>query len=137
MAGVAAAVCAARDGMRTALVEYFGAPGGIVTSGQLEVISGHKWQERSIVGGFLAEVEDRLKSAGGFAERHMSVLSVEKLKRVLLELLEDAGVDTFFYTQLVDAIVEGARLTHAVVASKSGFEAFESRMFIDDIELDK
>jgi len=132
MAGVAAAVSAARDGLRTALVEYFGAPGGIPTTGQLEVISGHKWKEETIVAGFLAEVQSRVADLDAFRETHMSCYSPEALKRVLLELLEEAGVDTFFYTQLVDVIVEEDRVTHAITASKSGFEAFESKLFVDD-----
>lgn len=132
MAGVAAAVCAARDGLRTAIVEYFGAPGGIPTTGQLQVISGHKWQGKTIVGGFLDEVQSRVASLGGFREEHMSCYAPEALKRVLLDLLEEAGVETFLFTQLVDAAREGDRVTHAVTASKSGFEAFESKLFIDD-----
>jgi len=133
MAGVAAAVCAARDGLRAAIVEYFGAPGGIPTSGQLQVISGHKWGgDEKIVGGFLDEVQSRVMALGGFREEHMSCYAPEALKRALLDMLEEAGVDCFFYTQLVDAVTDEDRVTHAVTASKSGFEAFEAKLFVDD-----
>jgi len=132
IAGVAAAVCAARDGLRTAIVEYFGAPGGIPTTGLLGSINGRWRGEEHVVGGFLIEIEERARKLGGVGGDKATRYEPEKLKQILLDLLEEAGVETFFYTQLIDATREGDRVRHAVVASKSGIEAFESKLFIDD-----
>ena len=132
MAGVAAAVTAARSGLRTAIIEYFGAPGGMPTTGLLADISGQRRGDEPVVGGFALEVEAGVKRLGGIPDDRPASYDPEKLKQVLLSLLEETGVEAFFYTQLIDAIVEGDRVTHAVVASKSGIEAFEGRLFIDD-----
>ena len=131
IAGVTAAVCAARDGLRTAIVEYFGAPGGIPTTGLLASINGRWRGEEHVVGGFLLEIEERARKLGGVGGDRATRYEPEKLKQVLLELLEEAGVETFFYAQLIEATREGDRIRHAVVASKSGIEAFESKLFID------
>ena len=134
LAGVAAAVCAARDDLRVAIVEYFGAPGGMPTSGLLAAVNGQRRGEEHVVDGIAAEMDDRLEAIGGRqadAEGRIRY-DPERIKRVLLDMLTEAGVETFLYTHLIDAVTEDNRITHAVVASKSGIEAFEARLFVDD-----
>lgn len=131
MAGIAAAVTAARSGLRTCLVEYFGKPGGIPVSGALGVFNGFDMAHEHCVSGFAQEVHDALMSCGGFSDLPRSACDPEKLSAVLLKFLSDAGVTVYFYTQLVNAVKEGRCATHAVIASKSGLEAVAAKVFVD------
>lgn len=131
MAGVAAAVTAARSGLRTCLVEYFGKPGGIPVSGALGVFNGFDMAHEHCVKGFAAEVRDKLNACGGFPDLPRSACDPEKLSTVLLNLLNDAGVTVHFYTQLVMTAKQNRQATHAVIASKSGLEAVSAKIFID------
>ena len=130
MAGIAAAVSAARSGLRTTLVEYFGGPGGIPTTGALCAINGQEWQGSPVVSGFLEEIETRCKNASD-APGRLLTFNNETLKKVLLEVLTEASVDTLFYTQVIDAIRTNNRITHLLTASKSGTEALQGALFVD------
>jgi len=131
MAGVAAAVNAARSGLKTCLVEYFGKPGGIPVSGALGVFNGFDMEHEHCVGGFALEVREELKACGGLTDHARSACDPEKLSAVLLKNLTDAGVTVYFYTQVIQAVKQDHCATHAVIASKSGIEAISAKVFID------
>lgn len=68
-AGTAAAVTAARAGLRTVLIEDFPFLGGMSTGGCVGTFCGFYYRDgagelRPLVGGFAAEVESRLRAAG-------------------------------------------------------------------------
>ena len=130
MAGVAAAVCAARSGLNVGLIEYFGKPGGIPTSGLLGCVSGTRMEHEITVAGFTAEVQERLTERGGVGKWDI-IWDPEKLTSVLLEMLDESGVKSYFYTQLIDAVKTDNKAEYAVVASKSGMQAIGAKLFID------
>ena len=131
MGGITAAICAARGGLRTALIEYFGIPGGIPTAGLLCCISGQDNEREQVVAGFVKELETRAIEAGVREPDSRSRYEPEGLKRLLLRMLKEAGVEMFFYTQLIGVVRGKDRVTHAVVASKSGVEALQGKLFVD------
>src|SRR5262249_3194415 len=66
VAGVSAAIAAARTGVDTLLIERYGALGGNLTIGLLEAsMSFHDRQGRQLIGGIPDEIVQRLKAAGG------------------------------------------------------------------------
>lgn len=132
MAGITAAVTAARQGLKVGLIEYFGKPGGIPVTGLLGVVSGCTMEKEKVVDGFIKEVIDSVdKSNGVTAKWGGGIFDHEKLASVLLDLLAGANVKTYFYTQLISAVRDGSRAKYAIVASKSGIEAIEADIFID------
>jgi len=145
-AGVTAAIGAARSGCRTLLVEQFGCLGGTATVAMNQKVArftayGHS---PDIAGGITAELFHRSiaeadgmkwlrRGAQDVPDRMVEELMIEfeGFKLLLDRMMEEAGVEVFFHTQLADAVVEGGRIGAAVVTNKSGCFAVRARRFID------
>ena len=80
-AGFGAALTAARMGRKTMLIEQNGAVGGVATVGIMSHWTGH--QE----GGVFAELREKARDC-----ECPEVINPEKLKALMLNMLEDAGV---------------------------------------------
>lgn len=148
-AGVVAALAAAREGARTALIESKGYTGGTVTEGGTALHSFFNlWkafpgvEKRQVVRGIPSEIVERLIKAGGcsgHAEEliHYDYDSVntsvdtEVYKLVTMEMLDEAGVFMALNTLVVGAALDGHRVRGAIVESRSGRELFEARAFVD------
>ena len=133
MAGVTAALTAAGNGLKTALVEYFGDPGGIPVNGALSAISGLLCGDECTVGGFALKLLDEL-IAKGYAttsNNEQFICDPVMLSGILNEKLLASGVELRYFTQLIGAKKNNNKATHAIVASKSGIEALGAKLFID------
>ena len=127
-AGVMAAIASARSGAKTLLIERANCAGGIWTSGMLS------WMlDVANKDGIVRELMDRLEAQNeGYYGRGSGFIAFpEAVKRELDSMLAQAGVHVFYYTQFVDALVEGNRITHAIIESKAGRQAVEGEIFID------
>ncbi len=152
--GFAAALQAARMGMRVVLVERFDMPGGVHTSG-LQGAAG------AGVGGIHTELMERFAAAGyiytatetthpGWAgnplshyERYLSPdarfarqsFNPEGAGSVMAAMLHEAGVVALYGTNFVDAVVEpGAgdgTIRAIVVENASGRQAIRGKVFIE------
>ncbi|EIQ00272.1 Pyridine nucleotide-disulfide oxidoreductase [Opitutaceae bacterium TAV1] len=132
-AGIAAAVSAAREGARVTLVEAHGCLGGVWTSGCLSWLIDHENKT-----GLMAEIKERLMRIGGMATS--SAYDCECMKLVLDEMAAEAGVRVLLHSHVVAARVDShigmragaqGRLTHAIVESRSGRQAWSANVFID------
>ena len=128
-AGAAAALAAARAGAKTRLLEVNGCLGGIWTAGALSLVIdlGNKQ-------GIMRELQEKLQRRGqaGIINSGSLVYDPETMKRLLEELLTEAGVEIRLHTRVVAAVKdENNRLAVAVTESKSGREAWAGRTFID------
>lgn len=133
LSGIAAAVNAAREGLKVGLIEYFGKLGGTPVSGLLGMVSGFAAGEDRIVSAFVELLKARCGVGNGAADYGFKIVfDPEKLNRVLMELLAEHRVEVRFYTQLIDAVRNGEDLQYAVVASKSGISALKAGIFVDD-----
>ncbi len=148
-AGVVAALAAARQGVKTALIESKGYPGGIVVEGGTALHSFHNlWksfpgvEKREIVKGIPQEIIDRLAEKGGTSghaemlkgydyDSICTAIDTEIYKVVVFEMLKEAGVNVFVNTLLVDAIMDNTKIEGVIVESRSGREAFMGKSFID------
>lgn len=134
VAGIAAAVSAARAGMRTALIERQGSLGGTATLGYVNPISGYFHQGKRVVGGIAWELVQRLLDRGAaqveLPKGHVSA-HAEDFKLVAQQMLAEAGVALYTNAYLSDCLRDGGRITHAVFESKNGTEAIAARCFID------
>lgn len=146
--GVVAAIAAARQGARTALIELKGYPGGTVTEGGTALHSYYNlWkafdvEKRQVVRGIPQEIIDRLMQVGGCTghaemlehynyDSVCTAIDTELYKLVTFEMLVEAGVQVFVNTRVVGAIMDGSRVRGAIVESRSGREAFYARSFVD------
>lgn len=148
-AGVVAAIAAARQGARTALVEVKGYPGGTATEGGTALHSFYNlWkafpgcQKRQVVRGIAQEIIDRLLAVGGTSghaemsagydyDSVCTAIDTEMYKLVAFEMLVEAGVFVCVNTLLAGAIMDGPRLLGAIVESRAGREAFCADAFVD------
>ena len=141
-AGTAAAVCGARLGLRTLLLEATGCLGGMGTSGLVASFGPVSDGQRMLVGGFMRELCDRMLARGAFAPQvvpeflHRQLnrwvpFRPEMLKRILDEFVVEAGVEVRFFTRAIDVETEGRRLRGVVVANVEGLRFVEARAFVD------
>ena len=148
-AGVVAALAAARQGGATALVEAKGYPGGLVVEGGTGLHSFYNlWkafpgvEKRQVVKGIPQEIVDRLLVAGG-TTGHVEMLKgydydsvctaidTEIYKRVVFEMLAEAGVRVCVNTLLTGTIAEGSWIRGATAESHAGREAIYARAYVD------
>ncbi|MHC4423122.1 MAG: FAD-dependent oxidoreductase [Planctomycetota bacterium] len=148
-AGIVAALAAARQGAKTALIEVKGYPGGTVTEGGTALHSFYNlWKafpgvkKRQVVRGIPQEIIDRLVKIGGTTghaemskgydfDSVCTAIDTELYKLVTFEMLAEAGVFICVNTLLAGAIMDGSRIKGAVTESRSGREAFYAKSFVD------
>lgn len=129
-AGVSAAICAAREGASTALIEQTGDVGGVATVGLMSHWTGNT------EGGFYEEILKR--SAEGdnqdvhsFNGGQRQIINPEKLKTLLLNMVMEAGVYLRLYSFVSEAVMEGNTIKGIIIESKSGREAIMAKIVID------
>lgn len=129
-AGVAAAILAARTGAKTALIEWKGCLGGVMTTGILPWILDHSNKR-----GFMDELKQELARSGGVGTAsiasHNYSFDAENMKLVLEQLCVNENIDLQLHTQVVAVVKKKNRITHIVTESKSGREAWCAKIFID------
>lgn len=147
--GVFAALAAARQGARTALVEWKGYTGGIAVEGGTALHSFYNlWkafpsvEKKQLVCGIPEEFVQRLYLAEGTAghcemdlnydyDSVCTAVDTEIYKRVTLEMLVEAGVRLYLNTMFVGAIVDGERVKGVIIESRSGREVIHGKAFVD------
>ncbi len=148
-AGVVAALAAAAQGAKTALIETKGYTGGTVTEGGTALHSFYNlWkafpgvEKHQVVKGFAQKIIDRLLQVGGctgHAEMEKgfdydsvcTAIDTELYKLVTLEMLAESGVTLYLNTTVVAAIREGSRIQGVITESRAGREAFFAHSFVD------
>ncbi len=126
IAGVAAAVAAARKDMRVLLIEQSGCLGGAMSN--------------SLVYPFMTYAmytgERRLLNDGIFTEMRQrkdayNDTSWESYKFVFDDMVTEAGVDVLFHATVFRAQTEGRCLKYLEVVTKSGVMQFSADFFVD------
>ena len=145
-AGFCAAVQAARAGMRTALVEKYGMPGGIMTVLGNQDVAQFNAHGKMVIEGigwaFLKELE-----AQGYAEiPDMSVkglphplygvrVNIVAAAKLMDDYFQREGIDLYYNQPVVSVEVEeetdGARITGVLIASKQGIRRLKGTVAVD------
>lgn len=145
-AGFCAAIAAARNGMRTAVIEKYTAPGGILTvlgntsidqfnnpfrSDKKMIIAGIGWEFvlRLHKDGF-ADIPDMDSDYIHHAQYGVKVNPVAAAK-VMDDMLAEAGVDLYYGQGAVDVITENRRIKSVIIATKEGLRSLEADIFVD------
>ena len=148
-AGVLAAIAAARQGAKTALIEAKGYTGGTVVEGGTALHSFFNlWkafpgvEKRQVVKGIPQEIIDRLLLIGGTSghsemtykydyDSVCTAIDTELYKLVTMEMLSEAGVNIFVNTLVAGAVKKGTSIEGVITESRMGREFFKARCFID------
>ena len=127
-AGFAAAINSARHGAKTLLIEQAGSVGGVATTGLMSHWTG------STRNGFYKELLERTRDDGWKGGSKMGgrlTINPEKLKTIMLQMLEEAHVSVLLYTFAVQPIMDGDSIKGVIIESKSGREAILAKIVID------
>lgn len=138
MSGVIAAVAAARQGVRTILVERYACLGGVAVMG-LPIQGYCSDTGEQIVMGIPEEFRQRMIEKGGAVDyfipckMHNPYFCVEPetVKIVCQEMLLDAGVTVLLDTMVVETIGTKEHLDAVIIEGKSGRQAITAKTFID------
>ncbi|MFB2832763.1 FAD-dependent oxidoreductase [Aeromonas jandaei] len=140
-AGASAAILAARNGLKTLLVEKMPFVGGTSTA-VLDTFYGYYspgGKSKKIIGGVPDDVAAKLIKYNSYLERpntHGAGTAVsynpEYLKVVWEELLCEAGANVLLNAQVVDVIADrDRRIEGIVVTTKTGLKHYTARFYID------
>lgn len=158
-AGTTAAIAAARMGARVILIERYNHLGGLSTGGLVIWIDRMSdWDGKLVIRGLAEELLDRLprdaikgpdpklwgsRDEGHFAEwaprfsaHHRTVtwapmIDPEWLKLAALAMIQEAGVDLLLHSWATAPLLEGGRVTGAIVESKQGRMAIRAKALVD------
>ncbi|MCK9287001.1 MAG: FAD-dependent oxidoreductase [Sphaerochaetaceae bacterium] len=153
-AGFASALSAARQGLKTAVVEQMGCLGGVSTSGGIHVfLGGRKLNEATrehvrVIGGIFDEFTDSLIADGyavepntidmsfnpfGWYPRMASGIHCDPIgiKTRMEDMLLSAGVRIYYFSTLTDVIMDQSTIESIIVHNKDGFVSLSARCFAD------
>ncbi len=141
-AGCAAAISAARLGARTLVVEAMGCLGGMGTSGLVTAFDPMANGERNLVGGVMLEIVETLYERGqlppqvtpDFWRRDYhcwTQFHAESLKKLLDDLMADAGVEVRFFTTVIDAAATDNTVDGIIINNIEGLQFVPARTFAD------
>ena len=150
-AGVCAALSAARQRMKTAVIEAMPALGGMATGALVGpfMTNYDRDGEEQTVGGIFSEIVERLEKYGAAIpsakvesksiytsfidkyHRHVTPFESFYLEIVLDEMLREAGVEILCYTNFADVLTENGRVTHAILTAPQGMLCVAGKIFLD------
>jgi len=142
-AGTAAAITAARSGLRTVLVDDSPFLGGMSTGGCVGTFCGFYYRERNgdlvrLVGGFAAEVMDRLaERAQCYGPVPFKTTAAVPYVPWGLKTLYDAmaraetALTVYLHARFVRALVRDGAIEGVTIATRSGTVALRAPYFID------
>lgn len=133
MAGVNAALAAARSGASTLLVENFAVTGGNATVGGVGSFCGETAGQGEAFDAIIEGLEafGAIEAYRPYPDADNRKFDHEILAVVLQELLLKRGVKLLLHTRMVDVGVSNGRLTEAILCGPSGPEALRAKQFVD------
>jgi glycine/D-amino acid oxidase-like deaminating enzyme len=130
-AGVAAALSAAKNGVRVMLLEKYGFLGGLVTAALVITTPplnnginreiGRRLQEKSVYA--------LCQNSGGEVE--LNAIDPEIIKYEFFVMLRELGTDFLLHTYIVGSIMEGEIIKGVIVENKAGRQAILASMVVD------
>lgn len=145
-AGFCAAVAAARMGMKTALVEKYNTPGGILTvlgNNSIDQFNNPFLPEKKmVIAGIGWEFVLRLHREGYAHIPDMNAPRVNHEQygvkvnpvaaaKVMDDMLLESGVELYYGQSVVAAETAGDRIDHILISTKSGLKRLRADIFID------
>lgn len=133
--GIMAAIAAAREGARVALIERYGFVGGMATAALVAPVSVFMCHGELVIGGIPWELIQRMVASGDAqVEYPLGNISfrAESMKLVAQRMLLEAGVTLYLHAYLSGCQKDADnRVTHVVFESKSGTQALGADYIID------
>ena len=150
-AGVCTAVSAARQGMRTIVIESMPSLGGMATSALVGpfMTNYDRDGDEQTVAGIFSEIVERLEKYAAVIpshgvenssiytsfirkyHRHVTPFESFYLEIVLDEMLREAGVEILCYTHFSDVIAEDGEIRYVLASAPEGLICIAGKVFVD------
>ncbi len=132
-AGLGAALAAARNGAKVALIERLGFLGGCVTATHMDVFWLFRAGDQKAVEGIGMETLWRLKGMGALQGEPggRAYVDVEKFKLLADRMTKEAGIELWLHSWGVTPVMEGTAVRGVVTESKSGRKAILAKTVVD------
>ncbi|WP_251712234.1 FAD-dependent oxidoreductase [Lactococcus ileimucosae] len=140
MSGVFAAIASARNGAKTLIIEQYGYFGGSLTANGVGPMMTFFAGEKQVIKGLGEEMVQRMVEKG-YSPGHvldstnyisyLTPFSAEGLKIVLDEMVQEAGCDILFHTNLVSVEKTNSKISSITVLNKDGLTNLTAKYFID------
>lgn len=133
LAGVMAAIAAAREGKQVILVEKYGCLGGMATAGLIYPFmrDSERGSNRHVNAGLYLSMLEELYTMGGSSAPHSRQYKDEFLKILLDRMITRAGVKVLFHSKLCEAEMTDGCVTSVTVATVSGMIRLKAKVFVD------
>jgi len=132
LAGVAAAVAAAKKGSKVLLIEQYGFLGGCATLGLVNpFMKYHLNKNKLLANKIFLEIIERLKDNGGAWGEPPQFFDPEVLKGVLFKICEDMNANILLYSKVLSASTENGVIRSIKVSSKEGIKEIKGTVFVD------
>ena len=136
VAGIAAAIAAARNGARTLLVEANGFLGGTATAVPMNWFGAYVPElHKSIMKEFLKGLEKKegiiQKFFNPVTNGWLIGFSVDQFKMLAAKMIEEAGAKLLLHTWIAGTIVKGRSVKGIIVENKSGRQAILAKVVVD------
>jgi hypothetical protein len=134
LAGVMAAVSAAREGMRVILVEKYGFLGGMATAGLVNpFMNFYERGGRGVLAnaGLFISLLERMHALGGTKAPHASSFMEEFMKLALDRLCAEYGVKVLFHALVTDVDRDDGEIKSITVSTCSGSIRLTAPVFVD------
>src|SRR5580698_665264 len=132
--GLAAALAAARAGVKTILMDRNGCFGGNITQVGVEGFAWYRHEQTVDCEGIGIEFEKRAAAMGAAMPEPQSIseaLDAEMFKWVADTLVQEAGITPLLHRLGVAPIIENGAITGVITESKAGREAILAKRVID------
>ncbi len=129
VAGVAAAVSAAKLGAKVLLIERYGFLGGLGTAGLVNpFMSSYTSDGKPLVAGFYKDVCDRMRQMGGMHDR---AFDPEAMKFAAQEMVLESGADLLLHSWITGARVACNDIVGVEVLTKSDTRVVDAKIVVD------
>jgi hypothetical protein len=140
ISGVMAAVSAARQGVKTLLIERYGFLGGMLTAASVGPMMSFHAGSTQFVRGLPDELIEELKKSGG-SPGHIydtttytstvTPFDYEAMKSALEDMAIHAGVQLLYHAELIACVVFKQRIQSIEIATRGGLTRFRANAYID------
>ncbi|MBO7519616.1 MAG: FAD-dependent oxidoreductase, partial [Clostridia bacterium] len=133
-AGIFAAIAAARNKAKVALVEQYGFLGGNATVALVNPISKFKKNNEFVIKGIPWEFVERLTEMGGGIDDYENgnvPVDAEKFKLLAQRMVLEAGVELYLHSFVSDVVFENKAVKNIIISNKGGLSALGCKYVID------
>ncbi len=130
-AGIGAAFVAAKEGVKTMIIERLDCLGGMATAGMMSHWGGKS--SSKVLQDVMTRTREKCDVLGWKEENdnYINAIHHDAQKIVLDEMAKEYGIEVLYYTTFSEVIKEGDRVVGAIVENKTGRGVIKAKYIVD------